>query len=251
MSQPWQPEPQQPQPGGGNPYAQPPGSAPAPPPMPPGPPQQGFGGQPAGAPPFPGQPGPGQPGMGGPGQPGMAPGQPGMAPGQPGMAPGQPYPYPGQPGQRSAPSAGAAVGAFFLALLASVVVSVIYSLVMFFMREDTTLGTATTLYLVHAAVNAAIAGALAGLVGRRSNGAHIGAGIVGVLGAFFGFTNGVFFVLMDAPGSDPFFLLKEEPFLPAQIWWDSFDQNPLVPLLGLLIAAAAGWGIARLTGSRR
>ncbi|MFM9373115.1 hypothetical protein [Streptomyces sp. Da 82-17] len=227
MSQPWQPaQPQPPQPDGGNPYAQSPGSgAGAPPPMPPqppaGPPQmppQGFPGQQQ----FPGQPAP-----------------------MPGMQPPMPYPGP-QPG------GGSAVGAFFLGWLVSFVISLIYVGVVFAAYESLTEEAAGYgLYYGHALLNGAAVGAVAGLVGRRSNGAHISAGIIGALGTFFGSTNAFVATYLDTAGSDITFLLRDHPFFPAEAWWGPDAGSGMLSLLGLVLAAAAGWGIARLVGSRR
>ncbi|MFC7308751.1 hypothetical protein ACFQVC_31605 [Streptomyces monticola] len=242
MSQPWQPasqpqQPQPPQPASGNPYAQssPDAGAGAPPPMPPQPPA-GPPGPPPGAPGVPPQQG----------FPGQAPPQQPF-PGQPAPAPGmQPQPYPYQVPQSGG---GSPVGAFFLGLLVSFVISLIYGGLMFATYKDQSESTATTLYLVHAVINGAAVGAVAGLVGRRSSGAHISAGIVAALGAFFGYTNALMMVQMDIAGSDVYYLLRERPFFPAEAWWHIGD-GPLA-LLGLVLGGAAGWGLAKLIGSRR
>ncbi|MDI3406034.1 hypothetical protein [Streptomyces cavernicola] len=232
MSQPWQPasQPQPPQPDGGNPYAQPSGPG-APPPMPPQPP--------AGPPPMPPQ----QQGM-----PGPPPGQP-QFPGQPAPMPGMQPPMPYAGPQRGG---GSAVGAFFLGWLVSFVVSLIYVAIIWASYENLTdEATGRALYMGHGVLNGAAVGAVAGLVGRRSSGAHVSAGIVAALGAFFGQTNAIVMVQMDASNGDLIYLLKEAPFFPAEAWWGPDASSGMLSLLGLVLAAAAGWGIARLVGSRR
>lgn len=231
MSQPWQPasQPQPPRPDGGNPYAQSPYGPGAPPPMPP----QGPPGPPAGPP-------PGMPQQGFPGQPGQPPAQPPF--------PQQQFPYPGQPAGRP----GSAVGAFFLGLVVSVVLSLLYAGIFFATYKDLTdVATVHILYFAHAVINGAAVGAVAGLVGRRNNGAQVAAGVVAVLGAFFGQANAAVFVQLDIAGSDLYYLLRERPFFPAEMWWGRDVESGLLSLLGLVLAAAAGWGIARLIGSRR
>ncbi|MDI3388374.1 hypothetical protein QIS99_19515 [Streptomyces sp. B-S-A8] len=255
MSQPWQPasQPQPPQPDGGNPYAQSPGAgAGAPPPMPPQPPAGPPPGAPAGPPPGPPQgmpqgPPQGMPPQGVPPQ-GMPPqGFPGQPPAPPQFQ-GGPMPY---PPQRTG-SPGSPVGAFFLGLLVSFVISLIYVVVIFASYKSLTDEAAGyALYYGHALLNGAAVGAVAGLVGRRSNGAHVSAGIIGALGAFFGSTNAFVALYLDTPGSSPTFLLREMPFFPAQAWWGPDAGSGMLALLGLVLAAGAGWGIARLTGSRR
>lgn len=186
------------------------------------------------------------------GFPGQQPGQPHAQP----QFPGQPAPMPGMPPQQyPAPQAGArgsAVGAFFLGLLVSVVVSLIYAGIFFATYKDLTdATTVNVIYMLHAVLNGAAVGAVAGLVGRRSNGAHIAAGIVAALGAFFGHANAIVFVQTDIMGSDVFYLLRDHPFFPAEAWWGRDIESGLLSLLGLVLAAGAGWGIAKLIGSRR
>ncbi|MDI3420826.1 hypothetical protein [Streptomyces luteolus] len=241
MSQPWQPasQPQPPQPDSGNPYAQPSGPG-APPPMPPQPPVGPPPGGPAGPPPGPPQ---GVPQQGFPGQPPVPP----QFAGQPGpMQGGMPQHYPPQRG------GGSPVGAFFLGLLVSIVVSLIYVGIIFASYENLTdEATGRALYFGHAVLNGAAVGAVAGLVGRRSSGAHISAGIIAMLGAFFAQTNAIVFVQLDVSNGDFLYILKEAPFFPAEAWWGPDAGSGMLSLLGLVLAAAAGWGIARLAGSRR
>ncbi|MDQ8707075.1 hypothetical protein RCO28_32060 [Streptomyces sp. LHD-70] len=242
MSQPWQPasQPQPPQPDSGNPYAQPSGPG-APPPMPPQPPMGPPPGAPAGPPPGPPQGVPPQQGF---------PGQPPVPPqfaGQPGPMQG------GMPQQYPAPQTGggSAVGAFFLGWLVSFVISLIYVVIIFAVYQDLTEAASYAVYYGHALLNGAAVGAVAGLVGRRSNGAHVSAGIIGALGTFFASTNAFVVIYLDSTGGGPGYLLTEMPFMPAEAWWGPDASSGLLALLGLVLAGAAGWGIARLTGSRR
>ncbi|NBE54428.1 hypothetical protein, partial [Streptomyces boluensis] len=231
-------QPQPPQPDGGNPYAQAPsGPGPgAPPPMPP----QAPPGPPAGPPPA-------TPQQGFPGQPPAQPQFPQQQPPMPGMQQQLPY-----PGAAAAGARGSAAGAFFLGLLVSVVVSLIYAGIFFGTYKNLTdMTTVNIVYMAHAVINGAAVGAVAGLIGRRNNAAHVAAAIVAVLGAFFGQANAAFFVQMDVMGSDVYYLLQEKPFFPAEMWWGRDVESGMLSLLGLLLAVLAGWGIARLVGSRR
>lgn len=188
------------------------------------------------------------PQQGFPGQPGQPPAQPPFQQQPPMPGPQQQFPYPGQPAGRP----GSAVGAFFLGLLVSVVLSLIYAGIFFATYKDLTdAATVHILYFAHAVINGAAVGAVAGLVGRRNNAAHVAAGVLAVLGAFFGQANAAVFVQLDIAGSDLYYLLRERPFFPAEMWWGQDAESGLLSLLGLVLAAAAGWGIARLIGSRR
>lgn len=226
MSQPWQPQPQ--------PQAQPqpqynPGNQPPVPQQPPGPPA-GFGAPPAAPGQFPAQPPP------------------------PGYA-SYPAPYgqqaPGQPwGQQPRP--GNPVGAFFLGFLVSVAVATLYSLVMYGTYEDVTKNVAMTLYVVHALLNGAAVGAVVGMVARGRTGAHISGAVVAMLGAFFGYTNGVVFITADSGGFTAFRDMMEfAPFFPAKAWWGAASDSEWHSLLGLLVAAAAAWGLAFVIGRNR
>ncbi|MGW2721503.1 hypothetical protein [Streptomyces sp. NPDC001492] len=203
---------------------------------------------------------PQQPGFGPPGPP---PGQPPMY-GGPHPAPqGQPPMYPMQPappfqaapfGQR--PNAGGnAVGAVFLGLLVSFVVSALYTgLILATYKDITSTTVANTLSLGHALLNGAIVGALVGKVGRGSNGARIGGAVVAALGAFFGDANALPLIIAK---EQSFMALKDmleyNPFLPAKAWWHSDATGGVdwFSLLSLVLAAGAAWGIAYLIGNRR
>ncbi|MFD5425105.1 hypothetical protein [Streptomyces sp. NPDC127084] len=173
--------------------------------------------------------------------------------------PGQPQMHPAQPfvavpaGQRP-DGGGSPVAAVILAFFVSVLISLLYSGIMVFTYKDQSVTAANTLYLTHALVNAAIVGILAGLLGRRRNGAHVGAAVVAVLGTFFGYCNAVLLIL--AESRSPSFVtevLEEEPFFPAKAWWyggTAGDIDWFSPL-GLVLAAVVGWGVARLIGARR
>lgn len=241
--QPSQP-PQQPQ-TPNNPYNQPP------------PPQQapGFG------PPQPPMQAPGQPPMQAPGQPPMHHGAPPPVPGQPPVQPMQPM-YPMQPappfqappfGQQ--PNAGGhPVGAVFLGFFASVIVSMLYSGLILATYEDQTLTTANTLYLGHALLNGAVVGCLIGLVGHRNTGAHISGAVIAALGAFFGYTNALPLIIADRQSPAAIGdMMEADPLIPAKAWWNNETDGGVdwFSPLGLVLAAAAAWGLAYLIGSRR
>ncbi|MPY49031.1 hypothetical protein FPZ41_10790 [Streptomyces sp. K1PN6] len=258
MSQPpFQPPPQPPEPpqqpsqAPQNPYN--PYSQPAPPQQ-----QPGFGppsapGQPptpSGPPPAPGQP----PMQGGPppvpGQAPMQPPVPGQAPMYHAMQPGLPYQAPHlgpQPNARG----GSPVGGVLLGFFASVVVSVLYSGLVLLTYKDQSESMAHTLYVGHALLNGVVVGALAGLVGGGGNGARIGAAVIAPLGAFFGYTNAVPLVIADSRAPSVVWdMLENEPFFPAKAWWGSASDTTWISLLGLVVAAAAAWGLAYVAGNR-
>ncbi|WDF41717.1 MULTISPECIES: hypothetical protein [unclassified Streptomyces] len=167
------------------------------------------------------------------------------------------HPAPGfQPphfGQRPNAS-GHPVGAVWLAFFVSVVVSLIYTGVIFATYKDVTLVTANTLYLTHALVNGAIVGALVGSVGHDHNGARIGGTVVATLGAFFGYTNAWPLIVADmqSPGA-VWDLLRFDAFLPARAWWNDETGGGVdwFSPLGLVVAAAAAWGVAYLIGKKK
>ncbi|WP_258053645.1 hypothetical protein [Streptomyces sp. Ru72] len=171
-------------------------------------------------------------------------------------------PYPAQPGppfqtppfSRQPSASGNPVGAVLLAFFVSVVVSLLYSGLILATYKHQSLTTANTLYLAHALLNGAIVGSLVGLVAHRSNGARIGGAVIAALGAFFGYVNAIPLVfawerspvaLMD--------LLEVEPFFPAKAWWTSEAHGGVdwFSPLGLVVAAAAAWGLAYAVGNRR
>ncbi len=183
---------------------------------------------------------------------GPPPAYPGLPPMPP---PGQPYPaypaYPMQPmGQQ--PRRGNPVGALFLGLLASFVVSAIYTGIILATYREQSEFAGHALYLLHAMANGAVVGVLAGLVGRGSNGARIGAAVLAPLGVFFGYANAVPLIIAERGGFDSArFLLKSDPFFPAEAWWGSRTGTEWIALLGLALAALTAWGLAYLAGRNR
>ncbi|MET9513071.1 hypothetical protein ABZX62_32255 [Streptomyces flavidovirens] len=169
----------------------------------------------------------------------------------PGQFPAQPA-YPNQAPYGQQPRSGNPVGAFFLGFLVSFFVAMIYSVVIYATAEDQSRNVGLTLYILHALLNGAAVGAVVGLVGRRSVGAWISGIVVAMLGTFFGFANGMVFMYLDIGGMR--FLgdmLMEDPFFPAKAWWGSRSGTELHSLLGLVVAAAAAWGLAFVTGRNR
>ncbi|SOD85036.1 hypothetical protein [Streptomyces sp. Ag109_G2-15] len=156
-------------------------------------------------------------------------------------------------GQR--PNAGGnPVGAVFLGFVVSVVVSGVYSGINLATYKEQSLTVANALYLAHALLNGAIVGCLVGLVGRRSNGARIGAAVIAALGAFFGYTNSLPLIIADAQTPSVVGdLLSDDPFFPAKAWWSSEAHGGVdwYSPLGLVLAAAAAWGLAYVVGNRR
>lgn len=196
---------------------------------------------PGNQPPMPQQPPGPPPGFGAP------PPAQGQFPPQPGY-PHQAYPAPY--GQQQ-PQSGKPVAAFFLGLLVSVVVAAIYSLVMYATYKDASSNTAMTMYVVHALLNGAAVGAVVGLLAHGRVGAHIGGAVVAMLGTFFGYTNGVVLIYIDAGGLNGFTdMLAFDPYIPAQNWWGS-GTDSVHSLLGLLAGAAAAWGLAFVIGRNR
>ncbi|MGC9542586.1 hypothetical protein [Streptomyces sp. UG1] len=146
------------------------------------------------------------------------------------------------------------MGAVFLGLFASVIVSLLYSGLVLATYKDQTLTQAHTIYLVHALVNGAIVGCLVGLVGHRSTGAHIGGAAVAAAGAFFGFTNSIPLIIAESQSPAAIGdMMEADPFIPAKAWWNNEIDGGVdwFSPLGLLLAAAAAWGLAYLIGSRR
>lgn len=182
-----------------------------------------------------------------------APGQPPMHPMQPmhPMHPGPPFQAPF--GQRPSTS-GHPVGAVFLGLFASVIVSLLYSGLILATYKDQSTTTANTVYLGHALLNGAVVGWLIGLVGHRNTAAHVWGAVIAALGTFFGYTNAIVLVFADNDGAGAVWdLVRYEPFWPAKLWWT--DNTPgsvdWFSPLGLVLAAAAAWGLAHLIGNRR
>ncbi|MGW1958236.1 hypothetical protein ACWCPI_36745 [Streptomyces sp. NPDC001920] len=227
-----------------------------PPPQPPQPPQQPQ--QPQQPPPAYNpyaQPGPPQPpGFGAPPVPGQPPMQAGQ-PSPPGPAPMYAAPsYQVPPFGQQPVRSGNPVGAVLLGFLVSFVVALLFSVLIVVIAKDLTFATSTTLYLAHALLNGAIVGALIGSVGHRSNGARIGGAIIAALGAFFGWANFLpIFIVKEDGGMALKSLLESEPFFPAKAWWidEASGGVDWTSPLGLVIAAAAAWGIAYLVGNKR
>jgi hypothetical protein len=149
-------------------------------------------------------------------------------------------------------STGSPVGGVVLGFLVSFVVSLLYSGTVLLTYKDQSETVAHSLYVGHALLNGVIVGALAGMVGGSSNGVRIGAAVIAPLGAFFGYTNSV--PLIIAESQAPYVvwdMLQNEPFFPAKAWWGSSNDSEWISLLGLVVAAAAAWGLAYVTGNRR
>ncbi|RPF36727.1 hypothetical protein EDD92_6772 [Streptomyces sp. TLI_185] len=178
-------------------------------------------------------------------------GQPPVQPGYP-MQPGPPFQTPPF-GQRPNAS-GNPAGAVFLALLVSFVISLVFSGLLVVIGEHLTFGTSTALYLAYALLNGAIVGALIGKVAHRSNGAWICGAVIAALGAFFGWANSLPMYIVKEKG---FFgirdMLEYDPFFPAKAWWNDETHGGVdwTSPLGLVLAAAAAWGIAYLVGNKR
>ncbi|MFB7470458.1 hypothetical protein [Kitasatospora sp. NPDC056184] len=175
----------------------------------------------------------------------------------PPLAYGAPQPFPGQPcpvRPAPRPSPGSPVGALVLGFIASVVVAAVYTAIIVFTYEDYYRSTNTvhTLYLGHALVNGTVVGLLVGLVGRRSQGAWTAGAVVAALGAFFGYADAVPFVVLRADGIDALRrMLETEPYAPVEVWWGSWSGTEVISVLGLVVAAAAAWTVACLTGRGR
>jgi hypothetical protein len=170
------------------------------------------------------------------------------------MQPGPPFQFQAPPLGQQPNASGNPVGAVLLGLLVSVVVSLLYTGLILATYKDQSVTTANALYLTHALLNGAIVGSLVGLMAHRSNGARIGGAVIAALGAFFGYTNALpLIVLMN---QTPIFvknLLEADPFFPAKSWWTSDAHGGVdwFSPLGLVVAAAAAWGLAYVVGSRR
>ncbi|MGW2237039.1 hypothetical protein [Streptomyces sp. NPDC001759] len=212
-------------------------------------------------------PGFGPPAAAAPQQPPMQAGPP-PAPGQPPMY-GAPQPFPPQPaypmqpgqpfqavpfGQQRPAASGNPVGAIMLGLLVSVVVSLLYSGLIMATYKDQSDSTVSVLYFAHALLNGAVVGVLVGKVGQRSNGAKVGGAVVAALGAFFGYANALPYIVANSSSVQSLRdLLESDPFFPAKAWWHGSSGDGGVDwlhLLGLLVAAAAAWGIAHLMGNK-
>ncbi|NUP14552.1 MAG: hypothetical protein HOZ81_00280 [Streptomyces sp.] len=233
MSQPpFQPPQQPPQPPQQPPNAYNPYNQPTPPQQPPG-----FG-----------------PASHAPGQPPMPAGPP-PAPGQPPMQPMYPAPpFQGMPYGHQPNASGHPVGAVFLALFVSLIISMLYSGLILLTYKDMTVTVANTMYLGHALINGAVVGALIGAVGHRSHGAWIWGAVIAALGAFFGYTNAFPLVIADAQSPAAIGdMMEADPFIPAKAWWNDETGGGVdwFSPLGLVLAAVAAWGLAYLIGNRR
>jgi hypothetical protein len=146
------------------------------------------------------------------------------------------------------------VGAVFLGFFVSVIVSLLYSGLILATYKDQTNTVGTTLYLGHALLNGAVVGFLIGTVGHRNQGAWIWGAVIAALGAFFGYTNSIVLVFADNKGGGAVWdLVRYEPFWPAKLWWADNTNGGVdwVSPLGLVVAAAAAWGLAYLIGNKR
>ncbi|MEW2402675.1 hypothetical protein [Streptomyces sp. NPDC046862] len=177
-------------------------------------------------------------------------------PGQPPMQPMQhATPYPAAPfgqGQSGTGNAGNAFGAILLGFVVSFVISLVYVGINLATYKEQSTTVSNALYLLHALLNGAAVGALAGTVGRGSNGARVGAAIIAVLGTFFGYTNTVVSLFLKDGSLMPLrYMLEDNPLYPAKAWWDTQGGGvDWFSLLGLPLAAAAAWGLAYLIGNK-
>lgn len=165
-----------------------------------------------------------------------------------------PPPFQAPPFGHQPTAGGHPVGAVLLGLFASVIVSLLYSGLMLATYKDQSLTTAHTLYLAHALVNGAIVGCLVGSVAHRSAGAHVGGAVIAALGAFFGFTNTVPLIIAESQSPSAIGdMMEADPFLPAKAWWNNEIDGGVdwFSPLGLVLAAAAAWGLAYVIGNSR
>ncbi|MFI6439458.1 hypothetical protein [Streptomyces sp. NPDC050759] len=213
-------------------------SQPPPYPPPPQPPQQPQGGYNPYMQPAPQQ----QPGFG-----------PPPVPGQPPMHPAPAF-QPPQPLGQGPATDGNPVGAIVLGLAASVLVALLYTGLIAATYREQSVTVATVLYLAHALINGAVVGFLVGSVGRGHNGAGIGGAVIAALGAFFGYVNALplIFALEETPLAAWHFL-QAQPFFPAKAWWNDEASGGVdwFSPLGLVVAAAAAWGLAYAIGRKR
>ncbi|WP_234383420.1 hypothetical protein [Streptomyces dysideae] len=168
------------------------------------------------------------------------------------MQPGPPFQAP--PFGQQPNTGGHPVGAVFLGFFVSVVVSLLYSGLVLATSRDMSLTAANTLYLAHACLNGAIVGALVGSVGHRSNGARIGGAVVAALGAFFGYANAIPLMIAESQAPSAVWdMVEYDPFFPAKAWWtdEVSDGVDWFSPLGLVVAAAAAWGLAYVVGNKR
>ncbi|MGW1028632.1 hypothetical protein ACWD4J_33945 [Streptomyces sp. NPDC002577] len=179
-------------------------------------------------------------------------GPPPPVPGQPPMYPAPPFQAP--PFGQQPNAGGNPVGAVFLGFFASVVVSLLYSGLILATYKEQSVATANALYLTHALLNGAIVGSLVGSMAHRSNGSRISGAVIAALGAFFGYANALPLIIATNQTSTALRdLLEAEPFFPAKAWWTDEATGGVdwFSPLGLVVAAAAAWGLAYLIGNKR
>ncbi|WP_228034322.1 hypothetical protein [Streptomyces spongiae] len=171
------------------------------------------------------------------------------------MQPGMPYaapPFGHHPTTPGTGNTGNAVGAILLGFLVSFVVSLVYVGINMATYKEQSSAVSNILYLLHALLNGAAVGALAGTVGRGSNGARVGAAIIAALGVFFGYTNTVVSLFLRDGSLMPLkYMLEDDPLYPAKAWFDTQGGGvDWISLLGLPLAAATAWGLAHLIGNK-
>ncbi|MFJ8038999.1 hypothetical protein ACIRBX_00610 [Kitasatospora sp. NPDC096147] len=168
------------------------------------------------------------------------------------QAPLPPPPAPGWlPPQPQARRANP-VGAFFLALVGSFVVTGLYCAVIWLSYQELTPDWGNLLYLVHAVVNGAVVGLLTGLVGRDSGGARVAAAVIAALGAFFAVVDSILLVVLDSAGMHGLeSYLRYDRLGPVKAWWGAHGDTEWLAVLGLVLAASAAWLLAYLVGRRR
>ncbi|MEU9287121.1 hypothetical protein AB0D57_21000 [Streptomyces sp. NPDC048275] len=168
------------------------------------------------------------------------------------MQPGPPFQAP--PFGQQPNASGHPVGAVLLGFFVSVVVSLLYSGLVLATYKDLSLTAANTLYLAHALLNGVIVGALVGSVAHRSNGAQIGGAVIAALGAFFGYANALPLIIAESQSPTAVWdMFEYEPFFPAKAWWNDQTGGGVdwFSPLGLVVAAAAAWGLAYVVGNKR
>ncbi|MFI1940694.1 hypothetical protein ACH44C_26545 [Streptomyces purpureus] len=143
------------------------------------------------------------------------------------------------------------MGAFFLGLLVSVVVSLLYTGVVLFTYKEQSVETAQILYVAHGLLNGAAVGLVTGLMARGRAGAWAAGALVAALGAFFGYTNAVPLIIAEQDGVPAIGDMMEiDPLIPAKAWWGANGDAEWIALLGLVVAAGTAWVLAHLVGKR-
>ncbi|WP_319599044.1 hypothetical protein [Streptomyces sp. ID01-9D] len=159
------------------------------------------------------------------------------------------YPSPYAPGFPS--SGGPRAGkAFFLGLLVSGALGLVYSGILLATHKDLSRVGLQASYLVLAAALAVGVGAVVGRTGGRGAGPQVWAAILAAPAAYFGVANGYVFTLLDAGGVDLLELvLENEPLAPHKFWWHRLNGG--VALVGLVVAAGGAFAVANVIGRKQ